>query len=115
MGFLIALVIAALSGMGVGGGGLFALYLKYFSSLEQIKIQAINLIFFFFASGAALTVHLRKREIYPLAIAIMGAFGLLGSFLGSALALHINGGFLGKLFGGMMICAGIYSFFKRSA
>ena len=115
MGFLIALVIAALSGMGVGGGGLFALYLKYFSELDQIKIQALNLIFFLFASGASLTVHLRRRHIYSLAVLIMGVFGVIGSLLGSALALHIGGDFLGKLFGAMMLAAGFYSFFKKSA
>lgn len=115
MGFFIALIIAALSGMGIGGGGLFALWLKYFSELEQIKIQALNLIFFFFASGAALTVHLRRRKIYPLAIVIMSFFGILGSFLGSSLALYIEGALLGKIFGAMMIGAGIWAFFKKRA
>ena len=109
MGFFIALIIAALSGMGVGGGGLFALWLKLFTDLGQIRIQAINLIFFFFASGAALSVHLRRRRIYPLAVLVMVIFGIFGSFLGSALALYLEGALLGKLFGAMMICAGIPS------
>ena len=115
MGFFIALIIAALSGMGVGGGGLFALYLKFISDAEQLQIQATNLIFFLFASGAALSVHLRQRQIYPLAIAVSLAFGLIGSILGSLLALYVDGALLGKIFGGMMIGAGIYSFFKKAA
>ena len=113
MGFFIALIIAALSGMGVGGGGLFALWLKIFTDLGQIRIQAINLIFFFFASGAAASVHLRHRRIYPQAILIMIFFGIFGSILGSSLALYLEGALLSKLFGLMMICAGIYSFFKK--
>ena len=43
MKLILAFLIAALSGMGVGGGGLFALYLKYFSDYEQIQIQAVHL------------------------------------------------------------------------
>ena len=113
MFFIIALIIAALSGMGVGGGGLFALYLKYFSDYSQISIQAINLLFFLFASGAALLVHLQKRRIYFLAVAIMIAFGAAGSLFGSAIALNIQGDLLSKLFGAMMIAAGIYSFFGK--
>ena len=115
MGFFIALIIAALSGMGVGGGGLFALYLKYFSSHSQIEIQAINLTFFLFASGAALTVHLLRRRIYPIPVVIMMIFGLLGSLVGSSLALRIEGDILGRIFGGMMIAAGIYSLIPKNA
>ena len=109
MGFIIAFIISLLSGMGVGGGGLFALYLKYFSEYSQIEIQAANLIFFLFAAGAALTVHLQKRRIYLLPIAIMIALGIPGSLLGSRLAVMINGRALGRIFGVMMMLAGIYS------
>ena len=112
MFFLIALVIAALSGMGVGGGGLFALYLKYFSSYGQIDVQAINLLFFLFASGASLLIHLQKRKIYFGAILIMTLFGAAGSLVGSSIALSISGELLSKIFGTMMIAAGVYSFFK---
>ena len=113
MFFFIALIIAALSGMGVGGGGLFALYLKYFSDYSQISVQTINLLFFLFASGAALLVHLQKRKIYFAAVGIMILFGSAGSLLGSAIALNIEGSLLSKLFGAMMIAAGVYSFFSK--
>lgn len=112
MDFFVALLLAALSGMGVGGGGLFALWLSLTTQMEQIRIQALNLIFFLFSSGAALTVHLRHRRIFPLAIAIAFVFGLLGSYLGSTLALFINGAVLGKIFGSVMIIAGAYSMIK---
>lgn len=113
MDFFIAVIIAALSGMGVGGGGLFALYLKFFSQYSQIQIQAVNLIFFLFASGAALTLHLQKRQIYLLPVAIMIGFGILGSIVGSGVALKINGDILGKIFGAMMIGAGVYAWFRE--
>ena len=112
MFFLIAAVIAALSGMGVGGGGLFALYLKFVSDYSQIEIQAINLLFFMFAAGASLLIHLPRRRIYLIPVLIMTAVGIVGSLLGSALATRLHGGLLSGLFGGMMIAAGTWKLWK---
>ena len=42
----------------------------------------------------------------------MALFGIAGSLIGSAVAMRIDGDILGKIFGGMLICAGIYSFFR---
>ena len=113
MFFFIALIIATLTGMGVGGGGLFALYLKYFSDYGQIDVQAINLLFFLFASGASLLIHLQKRKIYFVAVVIMTLFGVLGSLVGSTVALNVDGDILSKIFGSVMIAAGVYSFFLK--
>jgi uncharacterized membrane protein YfcA len=110
--FVIPIIIAALSGMGIGGGGLFVIYLNLFSDMPQIHMQAINLIFFIFAAGASLLIHLSARKIYGKAILIMVIFGILGSLIGSALAMNINGELLGKIFGCMLVLAGSYSFFR---
>ena len=109
MQFLIAFIIAALSGMGVGGGGLFALYLKFLGSYSQIEIQAVNLIFFLFACSSAMIFHLLKRKIFFLPVLIAVLAGIAGSLLGSALALSLQTELLGKLFGIMLLLAGSYS------
>ena len=113
MDFLIAVFIAALSGMGVGGGGLFAVYLKMVSDYGQIEIQAFNLIFFLFASFAATLFHICNRRIYPLPVCIMIFSGILGSFLGSSLALRIESDLLSKMFGLLLIFTAIYTFFNK--
>lgn len=110
--FFIPIVIAVLSGMGLGGGGLFVVYLNIFSELPQIYMQAINLVFFIFAAGASLLIHLTRRKIYFKAVLLMGVFGIAGSLVGSAVALSVDGELLGKIFGVMLIGAGIYSLFK---
>ena len=112
LSFVIPIILAALSGMGLGGGGLFVIYLNLFSDVPQIHMQAINLIFFIFAAGASLLVHLRARKIYGRAVLVMVLLGIVGSLIGSAIAMRINGAILGKIFGVMLICAGIYSFFN---
>ena len=110
--FIVAVIIAALSGMGVGGGGLFALYLKYFTDLSQLEVQGNNLLFFIFASGAALLIHAQRRRIYSLAVAIMLSAGIVGSLCGSALAVRIGGEMLSKLFGLMMLSAGVWRLWR---
>ena len=104
---LIVFVIAVLSGMGVGGGGLFVIYLSLFTSTPQLLAQGINLLFFLFCAGASLTVHLHKRKIYFLAVAVMAGAGILGSLLGSAAAEHIDESILRKIFGTMLVIGGI--------
>ena len=110
--FFIPLILATLSGMGIGGGGLFVIYMKLFGDIEQIHMQAINLVFFIFAAASALLVHLSYRKIYGRAVAVMAIFGIAGSLIGSAIAIRIDGDLLGKIFGFMLIGAGVYSFFR---
>ncbi len=112
--FIIAFIIAILSGLGIGGGGLFALYLKLFSGLEQLQIQAQNLIFFLAASFFALLIHLTRRKIFLLPVFIMLVFGIFGSLVGSSLAVLLPSKLLGKIFGVMLILTGIYSIFHKN-
>ena len=113
MDFLISVFIATLSGMGVGGGGLFAVYLKMFSEYEQIEIQAFNLVFFLFASFVATLFHICNRRIYFLPVCIMIFSGIWGSILGSTLALSIQSDGLSKIFGALLVFTGIYTFFDK--
>lgn len=108
---IIPVILAALSGMGLGGGGLFVIYLNLFSDLPQVYMQAINLIFFIFAAGASLLIHLQARKIYGRAVLIMVLLGTVGSLVGAAIAMKINGDILGKIFGVMLVFAGVYSLF----
>ena len=41
-----AFLLSALSGMGVGGGGLFVIYLAFATDMPQLSAQGANLLFF---------------------------------------------------------------------
>lgn len=104
--FLSSLLIAALSGMGMGGGGLMAVLLRMLGAESQLGVQTVNLLCFIFSSGASLCVHLQSRRIYGVAVAILLLFGVIGTLLGSSLALLLDGGILRRIFGGMLILSG---------
>lgn len=111
---LVSLVIALLSGMGVGSGGLLVIYLSLAENVPQLTAQGINLLFFLFASSASLLVHILKRKIYIGAIAVMSLFGIFGSVFGSLVATNLPSDLLRKLFGGMLVISGILSFRKST-
>jgi len=104
--FVAAILLGALSGMGIGGGGLLVIYLTLIRSVDQISAQGLNLFFFIFASAAALFVHMTKRKI-PLGILLYcSAFGMAAAYFGAAAANAVNPVLVRKLFGGMLAIAG---------
>ena len=104
-----AFLVAILSGLGVGGGGLFVIYLALFTDLPQLQIQGINLAFFLFSSSASLSIHLTKRKIFWTAVTIMSISGILGAVLGSLLSANIDEIILRKIFGAMLVISGSLS------
>lgn len=110
----VAFIIATVSGLGVGGGGLFAAYLAIFTELPQLSVQGFNLLFFLFCAASSVTVQLFKRKINFIAIAIMAVFGLIGAGIGSFSASILPEEYLRRAFGIMLTATGIMSF-KASA
>lgn len=105
-----AFLAAALSGLGVGSGGLLVIYLTLVAGMEQRLAQGVNLLFFLFSGGAALAVHAAHRKLYPGVILLLTVFGIGGSFLGVALSHMLPPLLLRQLFGGMLVFSGILTF-----
>ena len=101
--------IALLSGMGVGGGGLFVVFLAMFTDTPQIAAQGINLLFFLFSSGSAICIHLSRRKIFGTAVLTMAIFGIIGSLIGAVFVSRIDQGLLRKIFGMMLVLSGMIS------
>lgn len=104
-----AFIISVLSGMGVGGGGLFVIYLAFMTDMPQLMAQGTNLLFFLFSAGAAILVHLQKRVILWRAVAILVLFGVAGVLLGTRLSAHMDEALLRKIFGTLLVISGILS------
>ncbi len=109
---LAALVMGALSGMGVGGGGLLVIYLTLIKGMGQIEAQGLNLYFFLFASAASLFIHTAKRRInYPLVL-FLASLGIPAAFLGSLAASRADPHTVRLVFGIMLMIAGALSLLK---
>ncbi len=110
---LIPFAVAILSGLGVGGGGLFMIYLVLFTDTPQLLAQGSNLLFFLFSSSAALCIHVSRRRLYPMLILILALTGLGGALIGTFLAEHLNALLLRRIFGIMLVITGIFTLKKK--
>ena len=107
-------IVATLSGMGLGSGGLMVLYLTLIRNAPQLLAQGFNLLFFLFASASSMIVHLLKRRIYWPAVLLLILSGLPAAYLGTRTALLLPEGLVAKLFGLFLISVGLSSLFGRN-
>ena len=113
--FIIFTVIAALMGMGVGGGGLLVIWLTLIENAGQLAAQGINLYFFIFASAASLPVHLIKRRLDYKTIFTVSSIGDAASVIGSYLATVSSEGLVRKVFAGLLIISGATVLIRQAA
>ncbi len=108
-----SLIIAVLSGMGVGSGGLLVLYLSAVRDIPQLAAQGLNLLFFIFASGASLFVHLTRRRTSLFPVLMLALGGLGGSLLGTRLAVGLPEEWVARCFGVFLLMAGLMTLSKK--
>lgn len=107
------LIIATLSGMGIGSGGLMVLYLTLVRGAPQLSAQGFNLLFFLFAVAASMAIHLTHRRIRLPAVALMIAAGLPAAYLGTRLALVIPETWATRIFGIFLVLVGLPALLGR--
>lgn len=102
-----AIAIAVLSGMGIGSGGLFSIWLTAVAGMPQLAAQGMNLLFFIFSGGASMLLHLSRRKIYWRAVLLLSATGIIGTVVGSVVAGLLPVKLIRVGFGLMLIGSGI--------
>ncbi len=111
---LIPFLIAVLTGMGMGSGGLLVVSLTLLWNVPQVSAQGINLLFFLFSSGASLLLHIQKRRLSFFLLLLIASAGVLGSLPGSFVATLLPEVWVRRIFGGMLLVSGGISFLKKS-
>ncbi len=110
----VSFVVAMLAGTGVGGGGLFILYLAEFCSYGQFKAQAINLVFFIFAAAGSLLLRARHRSLDTSQLAECIIFSVGGTLIGTVIRTHLPENVLRTAFGIFLCLAGLRAVLKKS-
>lgn len=109
----VAFLTSALAAMGVGGGGLFVIYLTLIKNTEQLCAQGINLLFFLVGAFPGLIVHIFKRRSNFFVIALLSIFGAGGVLFGTFLLKDMPNDLVRKAFGAMLFASGAVSLFKK--
>lgn len=111
--FLIGLASGIISGMGIGGGTILIPALVLFVKPGQHIAQSVNLLFFIPTAIIAIIIHVRNKRIdFKMAVPIIIS-GLAGAFLGSRLALSLEGMVLKKWFGIFLLAMGCYEMVRK--
>ena len=111
-GAAIAAIIATLSGLGVGSGGLLVIWLTMIGGIDSERARGLNLLFFVFSASAALIVHAVKGRVKPTLALILSLFACLGTLIGTHIGVRIDPYWLKKIFGGMLSLSGAYALLK---
>ncbi len=104
-----AALIAALSGLGVGSGGLLVIWLTMIEGIDAERARGLNLMFFVFSAGAALLIHLFLGRVRLPLVIPLALFACAGTLLGTYLGSLLDPLWLKKIFGGMLLLSGLYT------
>lgn len=111
--FFVAVFTATLSGTGIGGGGLYVIYLTLARNVPQLTAQGINLAFFIAGALSSMLIHLRKRRFSFRLVLLAGVLGAIGSLFGAFLANRLDTVLLSKIFGGLLVLCGLRTLFSK--
>lgn len=101
-------VMGFLTGLGIGGGSLLILWLTQVLSVPQQEAQGINLLFFLPAAGVACLFHGRHGRLqWKIAVPAM-ICGCAAAGLAAWVATGLKEGALGKVFGFLLLAAGLW-------
>ena len=110
---IVGTVLGFLTGLGIGGGSLLIIWLTAVLGMEPQAARGINLLFFL--PGALIAVLLRRKQgnlrwadVLPAAAAGCVAAGVFSYF-----STVWDTEMLKRLFGGILIAAGIRELFRK--
>lgn len=110
---LVGTLLGFLSGLGIGGGSLLILWLTMVLGSDPATARSVNLLFFIPSAVVACIFRLRQGslKLKPILPAIMAgcAAAALFSWISTILDVEI----LKKLFGAVLVAAGIREIFYR--
>ncbi|MBE6614694.1 MAG: sulfite exporter TauE/SafE family protein [Ruminococcaceae bacterium] len=104
-------LLSAIAGTGVGGGGLFMIYLTGPMGFSQLPAQAVNLFYFMAAAVPSVLTRFRTLPFRLTGLCIAG--GIPGVILGSYVRNLLPEEMLAKIFGILLAASGAAVFFIR--
>lgn len=108
-----AIVSGIAASLGIGGGGILIIYLTLFASMEQLKAQGLNLLFFIPCGIIAIIIHLKNKLIDKKYSIPLICGGVIGVFTGNILAKIVNTTVLSKIFAVFIILIGLRELFSN--
>ena len=113
VGIIVGTVLGFLSGLGIGGGSLLMVWVTSVLSWGLAQARAVNLLFFIPSALLVTFIRLRQGKLNWKTILPAILSGCLFAVAGSLFSGRLNTESLKKLFGILLILAGIKELFYR--
>ena len=110
---LVGTVLGFLSGLGVGGGSLFVLWLTLVLGLPHPQARIWNLIFFLPSALISSLFRLKQKRLPIKKVWPAMVLGCICAGICSIISPYIHLGLLKKVFGGLLIVTGVRELFYQ--
>ena len=112
--YLIGLGMGILSGLAIGGGTLLVPALVIMMGVSQHTAQGVCLASFIPTAVVAVITHYRQDNVNIRLALCLTVGALVGAAAGATLANLTDAALLRKIFGGFLICMGLYELFGKA-
>lgn len=110
---IVGTILGFLSGLGIGGGSLLILWLTMALNMDPVTARGINLLFFIPSALAACFFRIRQGRLNLAKILPAILSGCIAAAIFSWLSTVVDASVLKKLFGLVLIAAGLRELFFR--
>lgn len=110
---IIGTVLGFLSGLGIGGGSLLIVWLTVVLHMDPQSARAINLLFFIPSAIVACLIRIRNKELSWRSVLPAIVSGCVAAAIFSWISTILDTAVLKKLFGVVLIAAGIRELLYR--
>lgn len=110
---IVGTILGFLSGLGIGGGSLLIVWLTVVQQVDPQTARILNLLFFIPSAVIACVIRIRKKELNWRSVLPAIAAGCIAAGSFSWISTRLDVALLKKLFGIVLIAAGIREVFYR--
>lgn len=107
-------VLSYLTGLGVGSGGLYILWLTQVKGALQTEAQGMNLLFFSLSILSASVVNIICKRVLLKPLLVILVFALATSYPAALMTKSVDNELLKRLFGGFLVLLGGIGFFQKN-
>ena len=115
--FPVLLIVGAalgfLSGLGIGGGSLLVVWLTMVLNTDPLTARGVNLLFFIPSAVVAILIRCKEKKFHLRSVLPAIAAGCVAAAVFSWISTVLDVVLLKKLFGGILIAAGIRELLYR--
>ena len=113
LSLIVGTLLGFLSGLGVGGGSLLILWLTVVLEMDPLSARSINLLFFLPAALISSTVRIKQGNL-KIKVLLPAIFtGCISAVIFSIISTVLDVQVLKKLFGLLLLAAGLRELFYR--